>query len=72
MENKKFYEVTHKGRHAGFFKTKEAAENYAKEFNTNIEGASYPVEIITRDFLDSMYTEEDENQDDFNWDSGAV
>ena len=75
MKEETFYEVTHKGRGVGFFKTKEAAEKCAAEFENNIEGYSYPVEIVVRDFLDNNYIEADEEKDDFNsgdWDSGGV
>ena len=69
MKREVFYEITHRGRTAGFFKTREAAERYAGEFRSEIEGGLYPVEIITREFLDHNYTEDNEdNEDNFNWD----
>jgi hypothetical protein len=76
MKEEVFYELTHKGRSAGFFKTKEAAERCADEFSAEIEGGLYPVEIITRRFLDYQYPEgEGEGEEGFNWDAwdnGAV
>ena len=69
MKREVFYEITHRGRTAGFFKTREAAERCADEFRSEIEGGLYPVEIITRQFLDYNYTEDTENNEDsFNWD----
>ena len=65
MKREVFYEITHRGRTAGFFKTREAAERCADEFRSEIEGGLYPVEIITREFLDYNYIEE--NEDNFNW-----
>ena len=65
MKKEVFYEITHRGRTAGFFKTREAAERCADEFRSEIEGCLYPVEIITRQFLDYNYTEDKE--DNFNW-----
>ena len=65
MKKEVFYEITHRGRTAGFFKTREAAERCADEFRSEIEGSLYPVEIITRQFLDYNYTEDKE--DNFNW-----
>ena len=75
MKKENFYELTHRGRTAGFFKTREAAERCADEFRSEIEGGLYPVEIITREFLDYNYPEDDLEQDDFDWgawDEGAV
>ena len=66
MKREVFYEITHRGRTAGFFKTREAAERYAGEFRSEIEGGLYPVEIITREFLDYNWLEGE--KDDFNWD----
>lgn len=71
MKNKYFYEVTHRGHRAGFFKTEEAAKRYCQEFNTNIEGVSYPVRIVTHEFLDDEYKKQ-EDQGDSNWDGGAT
>ena len=59
MKREVFYEITHRGRTAGFFKTREAAERCADEFRSEIEGGLYPVEIITRQFLDYNYTEDE-------------
>tara|TARA_Y100001938_G_C8088388_1_gene433497 strand:- start:1422 stop:1655 length:234 start_codon:yes stop_codon:yes gene_type:complete len=70
-----FYEITHRGRSAGFFKTRDAAHRCANEFKSEIEGGIYPVEIITREFLDYNYPSDDPEKDDFNWgpwDEGAV
>ena len=75
MKKEVFYEITHRGRTAGFFKTREAAERCADQFRSEIEGGLYPVEIITRQFLDYNYPEDDPERDDFNWDAwdeGAV
>ena len=75
MKKEVFYEITHRGRTAGFFKTREAAERCADEFRSEIEGGLYPVEIITREFLDYNYTEDEPEQDNFNWgswDEGAT
>jgi hypothetical protein len=60
-----FYEVKHRGHCAGYFRTRKAAERCASEFKTNIEGQSYPVEIVERVFLDEQYKEDE--KDDFNW-----
>tara|TARA_Y100001972_G_C7580729_1_gene291290 strand:- start:351 stop:572 length:222 start_codon:yes stop_codon:yes gene_type:complete len=65
MKKEVFYELTHRGRTAGFFKTRKAAERCAKEFRLEIEGGIYPVEIITREFLDYNYPENE--KDEFNW-----
>ena len=65
MKREVFYEITHRGRTAGFFKTREAAERCASEFSSEIGGELYPVEIITREFLDHSWLKGEE--DDFNW-----
>ena len=68
-----FYEITHRGRSAGFFKTREAAERGADQFRTEIEGGLYPVEVITREFLDYAFREEEHRFGDSNgWENGAV
>ena len=60
----KFYEVKHKGKCAGFFRTKKAANKYALQFKKNIEGQDYNVEVAERHFLDNTLEEED---GEFNW-----
>ena len=75
MKEEVFYQVMHKGRGVGFFKTKEAAERCASEFKNNIEGYSYPVEIVAREFLDDNYIKPDEEEGNFNlgdWGSGGT
>tara|TARA_B100000459_G_C8534311_1_gene181999 strand:+ start:454 stop:675 length:222 start_codon:yes stop_codon:yes gene_type:complete len=68
-----FYEITHRGRSAGFFKERDAAERCAAEFRTEIEGGLYPVEIITRQFLDYAYGEGSDEEDvSSEWESGGV
>ena len=62
----KFYQVFHRGHGVGFFREKSNAEKYAKEFHTNIEGYTYPVEIRELDFLDKEI-EDDLLKSEFNW-----
>jgi hypothetical protein len=59
-ESNKFYQVFQKDSSVGFFKEKKAAEKYAKQFKTNIQGYDYPIEIRKMSFLDDI---EEEDQD---------
>ena len=72
MKKEVFYEITHRGRSAGFFKEREAAERCAAEFRTDIQGTLYPVEIITRQFLDYAYPCNDEEDISSEWENGGV
>ena len=73
MKKEVFYEITHRGRSAGFFKEREAAERCAAEFRTDIQGTLYPVEIITRQFLDYAYSGKDNEEDiSSEWENGGV
>tara|TARA_Y100001973_G_scaffold88342_1_gene133428 strand:- start:39 stop:260 length:222 start_codon:yes stop_codon:yes gene_type:complete len=73
MKKEVFYEVTHRGRSAGFFKERDAAERCAADFRTEIEGGLYPVEIITRQFLDYAYSGNDDEEDiSSEWENGGV
>ena len=53
--NNKFYEVLHKGKSAGFFRTRKAAKKCADEHYPYVEGYSYSVEIKELSFLDDMW-----------------
>ena len=69
-ESNKFYQVLQKDSSVGFFKEKKAAEKYAKQFKTNIQG--YDLRIREMSFLDDI---EEEDQDrpnpviDMDWDT---
>ncbi len=60
MKNEnKFYQVLHRSRSVGFFKKELNAKKYASEFETNIQGYIYPVEVRELQFLDDIMQEED-------------
>ena len=64
-ESNKFYQVFQKDSSVGFFKEKKAAEKYAKQFKTNIQGYDYPIVIREMSFLDDV-EEEDQQDPDMN------
>jgi hypothetical protein len=55
MKDNRFYQVLHKGKSAGFFKTKKNAERCAAEYNSYVEGYSYAVEVKELSFSDDMW-----------------
>ena len=48
----KFYQVLHRSRSVGFFKEESNAKKYAGEFQTEIQGYPYTIEIRELFFLD--------------------
>lgn len=69
----KFYQVLHRSRSVGFFREESNAKKYAGEFQTEIQGYPYPIEIRELFFLDDDLDDdlEDNNKDDssMNWDA---
>jgi hypothetical protein len=57
MENNKFYQVFQRGKGVGYFRKKDAAEEYAQQFHSNIEGHPYPVTIKEMCFLDGVWND---------------
>ena len=64
----KFYQVFHGNASVGFFKHKENAEKYAKQFMSNIEGYDYKVKVKELDFLDYLL-KGDLDDDNYNWEA---
>ena len=60
----KFYQVLHRSRSVGFFKEESNAKKYADEFETNIQGYPYPIEIRELHFLDDNF---DDDNSSMNW-----
>ena len=65
LEN--FYQVLQKDSSVGFFKEKKAAEKYAKQFKTNIQG--YDLRIREMSFLDDIEEEDQDLDLDMDWDA---
>ena len=69
-ESDKFYQVFQKDTSVGFFKEKKAAQEYAEQFKSNIQGYDYPIVIREMSFLDGVEEEEEEDGQGspMNWD----
>ena len=64
----KFYQVLHRSRSVGFFKEESNAKKYAGEFQTEIQGYPYPIEIRELFFLDDDLEDNDDDSS-MNWDA---
>jgi hypothetical protein len=53
------YQVYHRNQMVGMFAKRKNAVKYAKSFNTEIEGYTYPVNIVKKDLLDHVVEEDD-------------